>query len=88
MVGMFGGMIFDVPAGAVVRHCDAQGDSVALWLEIPDTSAPAEQRWFRTFTTGQLIEGQGLTYLGTVLFDGGAFVLHVYEQPMAAGGAA
>ena len=77
-----GGQIFDVPVGAVFRHCDAQGSTIGIWLEVPDRSAPAERRWFRAYATGQPIEEAGLTYLGTVLFDGGAFVLHVYEQPM------
>jgi hypothetical protein len=54
---------------------------------VPDTSTPAVQRWFRAFGTGQAIDGRGLAYLGTVLFDDGQFVLHVYEQPMTGGAA-
>lgn len=83
-----GGQIFNVPSGAVFRSVAAQGADIAIWLEVPDTSAPSETRWFRSYVTGQLIEEGGLTYLGTVLFDGGSFVAHVYEQPYVLGGKA
>ena len=75
-----GGQVFQVPAGAIVRHCGVQEPGVvAVWMEIPDTSAATEERWFRYFGTGFALQGDDLTYLGTALFLGGAFVLHVYE---------
>lgn len=75
-----GGQMFQVPAGAIVRHCAAQSpSSIAVWVEVPDTSAPAEERWFRMFWTGFELPPDPMTYVGTVLFDDGAFVVHVYE---------
>lgn len=76
-----GGQEFRVPVGAIFRHCAAQEPGViAVWMEVPDTSAPTERRSFRFFGTGFGLQGEeDLTYLGTALFLGGAFVLHVYE---------
>jgi hypothetical protein len=79
--GHGGGQVFDVPQGAVFRHCAAQHDQIALWLEIPDTTAAIESRWFRMFHTGSYLPAEPMTYLGTALLDGGAYVVHVYEAP-------
>lgn len=75
-----GGQVFALPVGATFRACAAQGATIALWFEVDTTpQATTEERWFRFFGTGFALQGDNLTYLGTALFDDGAFVLHVYE---------
>jgi hypothetical protein len=74
------GQVFQVPKGALFRAVAAQGEHVAIWMEV-DPGGETEERWFRDFGTGYALEGDNLTYLGTCLFSDGALVLHVYEVP-------
>lgn len=75
-----GGQIHQVPKGAKFLQVAAQDATIAIWFEV-DPDAPYEERRFRYFGTGFVLHGEDLTYLGTCLFAGGSFVVHVYEVP-------
>ena len=69
-----------MPRGARVLHVDVQGDQVCLWALV-DPTAPVESRHFSVVPTGARLLRSDATYIGTVLLDGGALVLHVFEDP-------
>lgn len=71
---------FVMPAGAHIRHIAQQYDRICIWAEV---DREVEKTWLRTFClvgTGLDIP-EGAWYHGTVIAEGGALVLHVYELP-------
>lgn len=78
-IALMGTQVTQIPEGARLVHCAAQGNAIGLWYEIPDEkSTVTEQHGFQVFGTGHPINNH-LTYVGTALFDDGNLVLHVYE---------
>jgi len=81
-----------LPKDAKILRFGAQGTSVVVWYE---TSAGDHDPYpslvdfrphrFYAFTTGEPQNPINLTYRETVLFEGGSFVLHLYEDPRASG---
>jgi hypothetical protein len=68
-----------IPQGARFLAIAPQGDSIALWYEIPDPDAEKEKHGFQQFGTGASPIGDHLNYVGTTLHAGGQLVLHTYE---------
>ena len=75
----------EMPIGAKIVYVGEQDNMICLWA-IVDTEKKNESRFFRAYCTGEKIEnphrepGNEDNYVGTVLLDGGNFVLHVYEM--------
>lgn len=68
-----------------ILHVQAQGQIPCFWAEHP-TAGVVVSRKFVLIETGQdcfwIREAEGKeTYLGTMHFDGGSYVLHLYELP-------
>lgn len=72
----YGSQIVVMPKGSVVLSVQNQRGELVLWAETIDTVA-TERRKFVAFITG--MPAPNGKYLGTVQFDGGDYVVHVYE---------
>jgi len=70
----------EMPRGAKILHVACQyGKDLTLWAEV-DTEAEEEVRHIAVFGTGhQMTDEWTHHFIGTVLLNGGALVLHVYE---------
>lgn len=68
-----------MPRGSRLIHCREQGNSIALWFEVPDPDAEKQARKLQIFGTGTGPIRDGLIYAGTCIFADGELVLHVYE---------
>lgn len=67
-------------AGAQILKVGNQYEKITLWCEV-DTNEPSVERQFLLLYTGDPINPCTTgRYLDTVLLDGGATVLHIYEQ--------
>ena len=77
-----------LPPDAVCLHVGNQFEKLCLWVEL-DPACPDianEPRDFRVFGTGHPIDdfvGMEITYVGTAILQGGAFVAHVYQGKQA-----
>lgn len=70
----------DLPKGAEILSVANQGNRIVLYALV-DSEQPLEQRAIELILTGQeIVTPQYLgRFVGTVLLDGGAFVVHVFE---------
>lgn len=69
-----------MPKEARIIHCAAQHGRICLWA-IVDDSVAMEDRVFRIYGTGNVFDVDlPLAYTGSVQLDGGALVLHVFEE--------
>lgn len=67
-----------MPAGARVLATAVQGGLITLWVAVnPDGSH--EVRRFGVYATGEPLPSGAKVHVGTVLFDGGTYVFHVFE---------
>lgn len=71
-----------LPTDAIVLSVQAQHGSLVLWYLFNDASEPApRERTFRSYLTGhRMTEYRESRYLGTVQFDKGFYVVHVFED--------
>lgn len=70
-----------MPIGAEILSVQRQGDAVQMWALV-DPKAEGEPRTFQSFGTGHPVPDDILKHLGTVQFDGGELIFHVFEvQP-------
>jgi hypothetical protein len=74
-----GRTIIEMPAGAKVLCCQAQGGAPCLWALVNTEYAPS-RRVFHTYGTGFDVPPD-LTYVGTFQLSAGALVFHVFEEP-------
>lgn len=73
--------IVEMPAGAKVLYAREQWREVCVWALV-DVDAPAVQRVFWVYGTGQDIYGDKPTnakYVGSAHLHGGALVFHVFD---------
>lgn len=68
----------NMPDGAEVLTARKQGDCICVWARV-DPAAPAVRREFHLSTTGDTLPPDIGRYLGTAMFYGGSFVVHVFE---------
>ncbi len=72
-----------MPAGAEILSFQAEGAALTVWAMV-DPEAPAVQRKFLVFGTGQPIEdsvANSLTYVGTARVHDKQIVWHLFEVP-------
>lgn len=67
-----------MPAGAEILAVQAQGVALRMWALV-DPQQPPETRAFQSFGTGHPIDAEIVAHLGTVQFDRGELVFHVFE---------
>ncbi len=68
-----------MPAGAEILSVQKQGDAVQMWALV-DPKQPGELRAFQCFGTGHPVpDAEIIAHLGTVQFDGGDLIFHVFE---------
>jgi len=76
-----GETVIDLPTSAKTLHVEQQYGQLQLWVETTP-GEPTFERHYRVFGTGHPIDevaGLEITYVGTALMEGGAFVAHVYQ---------
>ena len=73
-----GSTVVTMPHDSDVLTVAEQHGAVCLWALV-DRDAPMVQRTFRVVATGEPFDAADLVFTGTVLMQGGAFVVHVFE---------
>jgi len=73
----------EMPKGARVLTAQAQGVHVWIWAIVDADPKETEMRRFAILKTGQSISFNTdvLTHVGSVQFDEGGLVYHVFEYP-------
>lgn len=77
-----GTTIISMPKGAEILAVQNQYERAGLWVLV-DTTAEKEDRHFEIYGTGDFIGYDPdfkRKYLGTIQFNAGALVLHVFER--------
>lgn len=73
-----------MPAGAKLLHVGVQEvelfTTAVVWALVNPDETQMIERQFMLVPTGHPFYGEGMDYVGTVLLDDGAFVLHVFER--------
>jgi len=69
----------NMPAGAEILSVQMQGDAPQMWALV-DPHAALELRVFQSFGTGHDVPPTAVKHLGTLQFDGGALIFHVFEM--------
>lgn len=70
---------FDLPSGAKIVHFGLQNGFACIWYECNPNTSWRDDYIQYTFLTGEDIDvPDDAEFLGTALFDGGAFVVHYY----------
>lgn len=70
----------NMPKNAEILTVGTQGKDIVLWVKV-NPEAPKETRTFMGFGTGHDIPDKlSLTYIGTVSFNDGSLVFHIFEQ--------
>jgi len=68
-----------MPVNARILTVQAQHQAICIWAMV-NTSAPMEWRYFNVFSTGwEIGDWSEGSYLATVQFLDGSYVLHVFE---------
>lgn len=77
-----GTVIHLMPLGSQPISVAFQGDSLALWAKV-DPAAETVKRLFHVIMTGQLFsDAEEFRFIGTAMLDDGAYVVHVFEEPL------
>jgi hypothetical protein len=74
----------EMPMGARIVAAQSLGDNIWLWSLVDTDEKSREKRNIVVMKTGQEISiahPDRLLHLGTVMFDSGALVYHVFELP-------
>lgn len=79
--------MLQMPKGAKILSVGTQGEMAigdrpnsqmpVMFALIPDPDAPMETRIFRTVTTGEIFNHEGLKFIGTTFIDW--YTAHVFE---------
>ena len=67
-----------MPNNSVVLSAENVCDEIVIYARV-DTNAELETRKFEVYNTGQEVNEYDLTFIGTVLFDAGEYVVHGWE---------
>jgi len=71
--------IVEMPLGAEILTVQTQGKNICLWALV-DPYSPKTERKFQIHGEGHEIEEETLAYVGTLQFNGGDLVFHVFEE--------
>ena len=72
-----------LPVGSRILSAGNQREELVLWVEVkPEEQSGVEQRFYMAMTGEVLPEGMSAWLpVGTVQFQGGGFIVHVYRAP-------
>jgi hypothetical protein len=70
----------EIPVGAIVRSVGAQGQALVVWIEVDPGEKSTEEVRLLSVLTGEAFVGENARFIGTALFEGGAFIAHVYQE--------
>lgn len=68
----------NLPKNSKILHFNNQHNFPVIWCSVPSEEKSTEKRIFHMAVTGGF-EPENSQYIGTVLFEDGAFVAHLYE---------
>jgi len=68
----------DLPKGARILDIQMQREQLCLWA-IVNPACESEQRHIHIATTGSPAHFERMSYIRTLLFNGGSIVLHFFE---------
>jgi hypothetical protein len=75
-----GVIAIDIPGNAKILSAHNQREQLHIWALV-DPNAVFRQRIFHYFGTGIKFKNHDLLqFIGTVMFDNGNFVVHVFEE--------
>ena len=77
---MHGFVTHRLPDGFEVIHVETQAGSPRVWLHVPEGTKPAVQVRFRIIMTGEAIDLNEYTHIGTFMLGDGAYVAHAYQE--------
>ena len=72
---------FLMPKGAQILTAQRQGTDPCIWALV-DEKAPQDFRMFRIYPTGYVLDelvGETYKYLGTIQYEGGSLIYHLFE---------
>lgn len=73
--------MISLPVGAEVLHIHDQHGVICMWVLVDPDEKETTCRFFTVYGTGQALpEMYRRDYLGTVMYDNGNLVLHVFEE--------
>ncbi len=76
-----GQFTLDLPPNAKFLSVAVKNERPVMWFLLePAYSETFQRRKFCAYVTGDMMPDDPGTFLGTVLLDGGAFVLHIFES--------
>ena len=70
-------VVLHLPAGATFIYVDYQSGQLCLWAWV-DVDAPYEERHIETYMTGEPMDTDDRTYIGTATHNG--YVTHTFEK--------
>lgn len=74
----------EMPVSADVLTAREQGDNICVWARVDTEEALMVKRNFCVFGTGhEMPDDPNLRYVGTAMLQGGALVMHVFENRFA-----
>ena len=75
------GMVdLDLPSGAFVLTCDAQYDTIVIWIVVDAAVKTTQKIRFHKFVTGESFEKMPGRFVGTASFRGGSYIVHVFQS--------
>lgn len=69
----------DMPAGAVILHCDEQHQRWSAWARV-DPSQPMVRRRIRMAGTGHPLDSSAARFINTVVLKEYGLVFHFFEM--------
>jgi hypothetical protein len=69
-----------MPFGAEILSVQEQHGDISVWALVKPDLDLIDDRTFHVLTTGETENFNGMRFLGTVQFDKGTNVLHVFEK--------
>ena len=70
---------FDIPGYVRTLSVGEQYGNLCVWVLVSDRSEKVTNRVYHVVGTGHSMDEAYRDFVGTVMFDGGSLVLHVFE---------
>lgn len=70
----------EMPFGAEIICVQVQHDAITLWAIVEEKNTDTEDRTIEVYGTGHPMTNHHRDYIGTIQFQGGGFIFHVFEQ--------
>ena len=81
LIGPVPVLVFDIPKGAnIISAAWDPKTGPCIWVEIPDKTAPKEERKLLVVGTGHALPAERGRFIGTVVEHDSGLVWHIYEE--------